>query len=259
MTAEEDLARRLREASEAELYDLLSVHLEELDPGAISQALLNPFASPRVLDLVAGRRGSLSAYEVRRAVVSHPRTPPTRALNLIGTLYWKDLVKVGADTRVPPRVRRAADYRLAQRLPSLALGERTAIARSAGPGLIERLRADSEPRVVEALLENPRLTEGLLAPLVTDVGAVPEVLALIASDRKWGRRYGLQNAIAANPSTPVDTALDLLSGLKKRDLGRIASDPRLAVRVRRRADLLRGASAADPGGSPAVDRGGVGN
>ncbi len=247
MTGVEDLGRRLREAGEAELYELLSMHLEELDPGAIGQALRNPYASPRVLELVAGRRGVLRAYEVRRAVVSHPCTPPPRSLNLVGTLYWKDLVKVGADARIPPRVRRAADHRLAQRLPALALGERMAIARQAGPGLIERLRLDPEPRVVAALLENPRLTEGLIAPLASDVAAAPEVLSRLAADPKWGRRYGLRYAIASNPSTPEHTALDLLAGLKKRDLASIATDPRLAVAVRRRADLLRGAAVVDRG------------
>ena len=248
MSAEEDLGRRLREASEAELFELLSEHLDELDPGVVGQALRNPYASRRVLDLVAGRRGTLRSYEVRRAVVSHPRTPPPRSLNLLGTLYWKDLVKLGADTRVAPRVRRAADHRLGQRLPALALGERMAIARGAGPGLIERLRMDPEPRVVAALLENPRLTEGLLAPLVTSLSAAPAILALVAADRKWGQRHGLRLAIAANPRTPESTTLGLLSGLTKRDLASIAADPRLSEAVRSRADLLRGAAVVDRSG-----------
>lgn len=253
MSGEEDLGRRLREANEAELYDLLASHLDELDPGEVGQALRNPYASARVLDLVAARRPTLRAYEVRRALVAHPRTPAPRSLNLVGTLYWRDLVKIGADTRIPPRVRRAADHRLAQRLPALALGERVAIARSAGPGLIERLRTDPEPRVVAALLENPRLTEALLAPLLTDTMTAPAVLSRVAADRKWGRRYVVCHAIAANPSTPETTALDLLPGLKKRDLASIAADRRLPELVRRRADLLRGA------GIPVVDRGEVGN
>lgn len=245
MRREEDLGRLLREASEAQLYELLSEHLEELDPGAIGQALRNPYASRRVLDLIAGRRGSLSSYEVRRAVVSHPRTPAPRSLNLVGSLYWKDLVKVGCDSRIPPRVRRAADHRLAQRLPALALGERMAIARSAGPGLIERLRMDPEPRVVAALLENPRLTEALLMPAMTHANVPPAVLEQVAADRRWGRRYGLRLAIAGNPRAPVETALGLLPGLGKRDLAAIAADPRLVETVRRRADLLRGAAAVD--------------
>lgn len=240
MSAQADLGRLLREASEAELYELLAGNLDDLDAGAIGQALRNPYASPRVLELVAGRRALLRSYEVRRAVVSHPCTPPPRALDLLASLYWKDLVQLGADTRVAPRLRKAADYRLAQRLPALALGERMAIARGAGPGLIERLRGDPEPRVVGALLENPRLTEPMLAPLVANPVAPPRVLRLIAEDRRWGTRYSTLLALCLNPATPADLAISKLPALRKPDRRAVARDIRVADKVRRRAALLAG-------------------
>ena len=124
-----------------------------------------------------------------------------------------------------------------------------AIARGAGTGVIERLRHDPDPRVVGALLENPRLTERLLAPLASDPEAAPAALEVVASDRKWGRCYALRRAIAANPQTPPETALDLLPGLQKKHLANVSGDARLTPAVRRRADLLRGSGAVDRGGS----------
>ncbi len=236
----EGLERRLAEAAEAELFELVREHAEELAPMAVRKVLRNPYVSRRVIEMLLAERRLLTSSEVRREMAAHPRTPTARSVNLLATLYWKDLLQMGADTRVPARVRRFADQRLAERLAGLAVGEKIAIARAAGPGLIERLRHDPSPRVIRALLENPRLTEGQLGPLVVSESAKPAVIELILRDRKWGQRYFLRAAAAKNPRTPVAVALDVLPTLKKTDLSEISRDRRIAGAVRRRADLLGG-------------------
>ncbi len=235
-----ELLSRLREAGEAELVELVSALAEELDPGAARQALRNPFAGREVIELLLKQRRLLSSQELRRELVAHPATPEARALNLLPGLFWRDLVKLGADVKTKPRVRRAADLRLAEKLSTMSVGERVAIARQAGQGTLARLRHDAHPRVIGALLENPRLTEGLLGPLLSSDTANPQVLARVAEDRRWSIRYGVKVMLARNPRTPVTTTLGILSGLKKKDLNAVASDWRINAAVRRRANLLLG-------------------
>ncbi|MFQ5524895.1 MAG: hypothetical protein ACE5GX_01410 [Thermoanaerobaculia bacterium] len=241
------LVARLRECGEQELIELLQAELDNIDPETVRTVLLNPYVSTRVIELILGERRLLSSHEVQRALALHSQTPEPRALNLVPALYWRDLVELGSNARVRPRVRLAADRRLAERLPKLGIGERVAIARKAGPGVISRLLRDPHLRVIGALLENPRMTEGLLAPLLHSDEARPEVLARIAGDRKWGRRYSVRVAIARNPRAHADTALKLLVYLNKPDLRDLRKDTRLAAAVRRRAGLLLG---IDPAESP---------
>ena len=75
---------------------------------------------------------------------------------------------------------------------------------------------------------------------MTRDSARPELLSLVARDRRWGVRYRLRVPICRNPNTPVATALSQLAGLRKRDLESVARDPRLAGAVRQRANLLLG-------------------
>ena len=82
--------------------------------------------------------GLAAAYELRREAAFDPRTPRLLALRLVAGLYWADLLRLGTDTRLHPVVRRAADLRLIERLPGLAIGERRAVARGAGPAVIAR-------------------------------------------------------------------------------------------------------------------------
>jgi len=159
---------------------------------------------------------------------------------LISGLFWQDLVRVGLDTRIRPLVRRAADQRLGDRLSELAIGEKVVIARSASVSVVQRLRHDPNPRVIAAMLENPRLTESALLPLASSDTAIPAVLEVLARDQRFGARYTLRQALSRNPRLPVQAALANLVGLRKVELAAVASDPRLASQVRQRARLLLG-------------------
>lgn len=235
-----ELAERLSEADEQRLTALVREHLDELDATLLRQVLRHPFLSAEAIKQLLEDTRVAATYEVRRDLAAHPKTPEPRAMQLVATLYWRDLAQLSSAARVRPAVRRTAERRLADRLPGLAVGEKVAIARRCGGGLVERLGQDPNPRVIQALLENPRLTEGLLLRLVSRDSARPEILTLVARDRRWGSRYRVKVPICRNPNTPVATALSLLPGLRKIDLKGVADDPRLAKAVRRRANLLLG-------------------
>lgn len=234
------VSQRLRVAAGLELQHLVTTYAGDLDPEAVRGLLRNPHCSDEVIRVVLDQRRLISFYEVRRDLALHPRTPQIHALRLVTGLYWRDLVALGLDTRLSPVVRRAADLRLAERLPGLAVGEKVALARRASPGVIQKLRGDPSPRVIRALLENPRLTEGNVLPLAASESTLPVILAVLAEDRRWGGRYPVRVALCRNPRTPVDRALAILPLLKKTDLRAVSGDPRLQGPVRRRASLLLG-------------------
>jgi hypothetical protein len=236
--APDDLPFRLREAGPEELLSLVREWADGLAPGAVRQALRNPFAGAELIEEVVARPRLISDYEVRRDLAFHRETPEVVALRFVPGLYWRDLVELGVEVRVRPPVRHAADRYLTERLPSLAEGEKMAIARRASAGVISRLRHDPSQRVIGALLENPRLTEGLLAPLVRHEVARPAVLALVAANPRWGVRHEVRVGLAQNPQTPVETALRILPWLKKPELRAVAAAQRVSDAVRRRARLL---------------------
>lgn len=235
-----DLERRLREAGSVELLALVREHLAVLEPPAVRQALHNPFCTTEIVELFAGLPRLVSFYEVRRDLALHPQTPEPLALRLVPGLWWRDLMALGLDTRLRPRVRRMADQFLTTRLPELALGEKINLARRAAAGVLAHLRHDPHPSVISALLDNPRLTEDILAPVAHAAATPGPVLATIAADRRWGARRGLQVALARNPSLPVAVALRLLPHLRKPELRSVAHDIRVPEAVRQRARVLLG-------------------
>lgn len=175
-----------------------------------------------------------------RVLARNSRTPEAVAMRLLPGLFWRDLLEITLDVRVSPGVRAAAEGHLVKRLPRLAVGEKITIARRAGHGALAVLRHDPSLRVLAALLENPRLIEAVLLPLVTSEAASPQQLALVAGNPRWGSGYEIRRALARNPQTLSSTALTLLPTLRRSDLETIAVSERLSWLVRHQARELLG-------------------
>lgn len=220
------------------LHDLVERHGAQLSAAQVRRILRNPFVTAELIDHLAALRPQHGSAAIRRAIARHPRTAATTALRFVADLLWRDLVEIGVDVRLPAAVRRAADKYLIQRLPRLATGERLAVARRAGAPILAHLRRDPQPPVIAALLENPRLTVATLLPLAADPRCRPQVIDTVARCARWARRYEIRLALCLNPQTLFRAAFELLPGLRRDDLARVAETAALSSVVRRRAGGL---------------------
>ncbi len=199
--------------------------------------LRNPHADADCIARLAEFRNLHSAYEFRRDVVLHRKSPPMLAARFLPALYWRDLARVGSSVALRPALRRGSDQLVLQRLPRLTLGEQIALSRIAGVGLLAELGRSPQPRVVGALLENPRLTEGVVLRIVSSTSTSAAILELVAGSR-WGARYPVRRALCRNPRTPLQRALSLVATLRKVDQRALVGDASVPQAVRRRARLL---------------------
>lgn len=236
----DDLRFELATVAGDRLIELVDVWASQFEPADVRAVLENPYCDEGIVRKLHAVPRLLALYEVRALLVRQRALPLAWAVQLVPGLYWRDLSALASETRVRPQIRRAAELRLAERLPALAVGERVNLARRASPRLIQLLGQDRNPRVCRALLENPRLTEGQVLPWVSSDSVSPAVLRVVARDRRWGSRYPIRVALCRNPRSPTEVVLPVLPLLKKPDLRAVASDRRIAAAVRRRAELLAG-------------------
>ena len=232
------LASRLRRADSKLLLELVIEHARELTLREVRQILLNPYLTPEIISELAATKRLISTYEVRSGLARHHRTPKVTAQGLLPGLYWRDLAEISREIRVHPLVRRSADAYLIKRLPRLAVGERIAVARMAGRAVLAQLLQDPNPRVVQAMLDNPRLLAETLLPMVASEETLPRQLQLVAENERWSRRYDVRAALSLNPRTLFRTAFEILPTLRRDDLEAVAAAERLSSVVRRRARAL---------------------
>ena len=198
-----------------------------LTPKDLTLCLRNPGVAGSFIQRVAKNRDWIKSYEVKAAIVLHPRTPRAVAMNLVAYLWWRDLVRVSDRTALSPPLRRAAERLLTTRMQELALGERIALARIASRGVIGALRRDASPLVVRALLQNPRLMEEDVLAIAVAPGTPGEVLRAVAGEKRWSSRPPVQKAIARHPETPRAVALRFVHVLSTAALRELLVTPKV--------------------------------
>lgn len=225
----------------------LAMELDRAPLPYVDGALVNPILEPGLVLLILqknrgitssqiariGRnRAWLKPYEVKAAIVLHPRTPRPLAMGLVQFLWWRDLARVADQASLAPSLRRAAETLLGIRIQELALGERVALARIATRGVISILRRAHDPMIIRALLLNPRLVEEDALVIASGKGTPPSVLQALAEDARLARRPSLQKALVQNPMTPPAAALHLLHSLSTQALRDLAHVPHVTTLVK---------------------------
>lgn len=211
------------------------------DETIVAGLLLRPMPA-RFLELLAtAPPWSRNAMLLGR-VVLNPGAEQRLSLRLIPSLYWRDLASVAASPRVPPPVRQSADSALRDRLPELRPGERTTLARLATAPILTLMLADSDPRVVEACLPNPRLRQDQVETALRHTNASRSLIEAVAGSSRWGSVYAIRLALVLQPRTPLHTALRQITSLEPHDLRRVAGSKGLPplVQAAARAVLDRG-------------------
>lgn len=98
---------------------------------------------------------------------------------------------------------------------------------------------NSRNRMVQrAVIASPKLSDIEVERFATSRSIGDEVIRLIATNNRWLRKYPIVLALAQNPKTPVRIAMQLISRLNIRDIGRVSKDRNANPVVRRHAEKI---------------------
>jgi hypothetical protein len=193
----------------------------ELDEVLMLGVLRRP-VPVRFLELVAATTPWSERPRVLGGVALNPRTPRVLALRLLPSLFWRDLAEVAASPRLPKGVRGRAEAILQELLPDMRLGEKITLAKIATAPVLTRLLAETDPKIAQACLINPRLREEDLVTAVRQETVTRALLEAAAGSARWGDRYAVRLALVLQPRTPLGVALSQITSLLDRDLERVA-------------------------------------
>jgi hypothetical protein len=193
----------------------------ESDESHVLQLLRKRELPGPVIEAVARHERWSGRQVLRAAIVMHQKTPRTLSLRLLNLLLWRDQLRVATHLRLPVPLRVAAEARLKERYPELELGEKISLSRTAPTGLVPQLAAENDPRVIAALLQNPRLVELDVVGIVRRGETRSEVLRVVSKSERWIVRPAIRVGVLSHPNTPVHVSLSLLSRMPPRELRKL--------------------------------------
>jgi hypothetical protein len=237
----------LRTAADATLTEDLALSL-------LKRADLHP----QVLERLAKNASALKSRKLRIALASHPRTPRHVSVPLARQLYTFDLMKVALSPSAPADVKVAVDDILIARLETVTIGERLTLARRASGRVAAALLLDIENgkvvegreakivdskvmtgktpgpqvRVMQAALDNPRLTEALVISSVLRGDASVALVHAVARHARWSPRKEIRAALLRTEHLSLACALAFARTISPLTLGEILRSSRLPEKIK---------------------------
>jgi len=204
------LAFRLKELDNNAIIDLIKTIREKASLGeADYYRLYNALSSPFVFSEVLGTE---------------------RISQLISTAEEKqeyEIIPLLTDLPIRDPSKYCAQPYLDNTLKELPLGIRKALARKPDFKLVKQIAKDQDHRVIEPLLDNPRLTEMDVIRIGSTRPTSPKVLEAIYRHQKWISRYSIKRVLVLNPYCPLPLSLRLVNLLNLEDLNEIIHSPDL--------------------------------
>ncbi len=237
----EEKAKAAMSAGGEELWKLI----REYHPGIIANAVLNRNLTEDMAVFIARKKGAPAdsleflsgdvrfrdSYALKIALCRNPKTPQQTTFSLLKFLRIFDLSDLTRDQTIPLNVRQKIEQMIAEKIPSMPPGVRSALARRANSAIVTLLMEKGDENTIRACLDSPVLTEGLLYKLINK-GAKPILVRMIAEHRKWSLRYAIRFALVRNFNTPMASVTEFISHMKTPDLKDLYADPKLPASTR---------------------------
>jgi hypothetical protein len=194
--------------------------------------LKRPDISSDELGQLSKNGSVLKHRKVKLALVEHPKTPRHVSLPLVRQLYTFDLMQVALTPVVPADVKRAADDVLWSKLTTISQGERLTLAHRGSGRIAEALLSDSETRVMDAALQNSRLTESAIVRALARPESSKAFVEAVCHHAQWSPRREVRIALLRNEKTPLARAMAIAHSLPPGLVREILHSSRLPENVK---------------------------
>jgi hypothetical protein len=186
----------------------------------------------RALELLAKNSAAMKHRKVITGIVAHPRTPRFVSIPIANRLFAFELMQISTSPTVATDLKVTADNAIISRLESISAGERTGLARRGSTRLAGALLNDPESRIIEAALDNPRMTEIEIVKALKRDDVSQALIALVCEHQKWNLRIEIQVAVLKAAHTPLAKAILMAERLPPATVTEVLKNSRLPAHVR---------------------------
>ncbi len=173
-------------------------------------------------ELLAVYEANQNNLRILMHLIQHPVFPQDTALNLINRFNAFDLLRISANTRTNPYVRKKCELEISSRFRRLSRGERVSLLKQARYGLLQNFINETDPQIIEVILSSPSCTEELVLAMINRPaersGLYQELLKTV-----WWRRLPVARAILNDAEAPLIIIIQLIPLLSAADLRRLES------------------------------------
>lgn len=121
-------------------------------------------------------------------------------------------------------------------IKKLSTKQKIALVKQSPIEVLRVLLKEPEPEVVMEVLKSDLVTHREALVLALQKVTPPQVLAKIAENAEWMRKYPIKIAMVNNPNTPGDVSMSFVTDLLQQDLLRVIQSTEVPGAVRKKAE-----------------------
>jgi len=168
-----------------------------------------------VVEAIARNPSVIKHRKVLIGVIEHQHTPRHASLPLLRLLFTFELMQVALAPAAPADIKLLAEEVLVTKLGTLSLGECITLARQASAKVAGGLLAHAERGVIEAALQNPRMTESVILKSLGRPKVSLVLLNMLSEHSKWSLRREIQIGMLRRPEASDSLVLKVAAKLSK--------------------------------------------
>jgi len=209
--SDSSLAVKIHSASEQDLLEAVSSPelTEDLARALFQRRDLNA----AILAALAENHAALKVRAVIVGLVSHPKTPRHISIPLSRHLFTFELMQVALQPAVPADLKMKIEDVLINKMSTISAGERITLAKRGSTRIAAELLTDTDPRIVEAALNNPHMTEAFVAKAITSADSTPLLFEFVWRHGKWSLRIDVRIAMLRAAKTPQHIAMEIVKSM----------------------------------------------
>lgn len=202
------LAARIHSASEQDL--LAAVSSPELNEDMARALFQRRDLSVEVLTALAQNHAALKVRAVLVGLISNPKTPRHISIPLTRHLFTFELMQVVLQPGVPADLKMKVEDALINKISTISAGERITLAKRGSTRIAAGLLTDTDPRILEAALNNPYMTEAFVAKSLVSPDSTPMLFEFTWRHPKWSLRTDIRIAMLRAAKTPPRIAVEIV-------------------------------------------------
>lgn len=207
----ESLAEGIHSSSEE---DLLAVASSPNLTEDLARALLRRGdLSPAVLTALADNHAALKLRSVIVGLVSHPKTPRRISIPLTRHMFTFELMQVALQPATPADLKMKVEDALVNRMSTVSAGEKITVAKRGSTRIAASLLTDRDPRILEAALNNPYMTEAYVGKALGSPDATALLFDMVWRHAKWSFRTELRLAMLRAGKVPPHIAIEIAKAM----------------------------------------------
>jgi hypothetical protein len=205
------LASRIHSASEKDL--LAAVSSPKLNEDLARALFQRRDLSVEILAALAQNHAALKIRAVLVGLVWHPKTPRHISIPLTRHLFTFELMQAVLQPGVPADLKVKIEDALINKMSTISAGERITLAKRGSTRIAAGMLTDTDPRILEAALNSPYMTEAFVAKALTSPDSTSRLFELTWRHPKWSLRTDVRIAMLRAAKTPPHIALEIVKSM----------------------------------------------